>query len=108
MAGPRRARAPRSRRWLAWLVVIVVLLGAYAIAHAGMMTVVYMLSTTSSGGTAVWGVVLGNILVMVIEAVLVCIQVLRLEFYEMFGRFYSGSGHPFTPVTVDYAHPTHK
>ncbi len=82
--------------------------GAYAIAHAGMMTVVYMLSTTSSGGTAVWGVVLGNILVMVIEAVLVCIQVLRLEFYEMFGRFYSGSGHPFTPVTVDYAHPTHK
>lgn len=32
MAGPRRARAPRSRRWLAWLVVIVVLLGAYAIA----------------------------------------------------------------------------
>ncbi|MDN5780500.1 MAG: hypothetical protein L0H23_00515 [Luteimonas sp.] len=30
MAGPRHA--PRSRRWLAWLVVIVVLLGAYAIA----------------------------------------------------------------------------
>lgn len=77
--------------------------GAYAIAHAGMMTVVYMLS-----GTAVWGVVLGNIIVMVIEAVLVCIQVLRLEFYEMFGRFYSGAGHPFAPVTVDYDHPNHK
>ena len=32
MAGPRPARAPRSHRWLVWLVAIVVLLGAYAIA----------------------------------------------------------------------------
>ncbi|MEG1633635.1 MAG: V-type ATPase 116kDa subunit family protein [Oscillospiraceae bacterium] len=71
--------------------------GAYAVCHAGMMMVVYLLA-----GNAVWGLVLGNILVMVVEAVLVCIQVLRLEFYEMFGRFYSGQGKPFSPQTVDY------
>lgn len=77
--------------------------GAYSICHTGMMMVVYLLSTKADGGTAVWGVVLGNALVMVIEAVLVFIQVLRLEFYEMFGRYYSGVGSPFSPVRVDYA-----
>lgn len=92
---------------LSWLsnTVSFLRVGAYAICHAGMMMVVYLLSATSSGKTAVWGVVLGNVLVMTIEAVLVSIQVLRLEFYEMFGRFYSGTGAPFTPQTVDYAHP---
>ena len=30
---------------------------------------------------------------------LVGIQVLRLEFYEMFSRFYEGGGRPFVPVT---------
>lgn len=92
---------------LSWLsnTVSFLRVGAYAICHAGMMMVVYLLSTTSSGGTAVWGVVLGNALVMTIEAVLVSIQVLRLEFYEMFGRFYSGTGTPFARQTVDYAHP---
>lgn len=77
--------------------------GAYAICHAGMMMVVYLLSTNAEGGTIIWGVVVGNLLVMVIEAVLVFIQVLRLEFYEMFGRFYTGLGTPFSPVRVDYA-----
>jgi len=74
--------------------------GAYAICHAGMMMVVYLLA---GDGSVIWGVVVGNALVMVIEAVLVFIQVLRLEFYELFGRFYSGLGSPFTPVRVDYA-----
>ena len=32
---------------------------------------------------------------------MVCIQVLRLEFYEMFGRFYQSGGKPFTPSMVE-------
>ena len=39
---------------------------------------------------------------MLLETALVCIQVLRLEYYELFGRFYTGSGTPFKPVTIDY------
>lgn len=78
--------------------------GAYAVCHAGMMMVVYLLSANSSGGYAIWGLVLGNAIVMVIEALLVCIQVLRLQYYELFGRFYSGRGTPFVSPTVDYAH----
>ena len=40
---------------------------------------------------------------MVIEAALVCIQALRLEFYELFSRFYTGRGTTFQPATVDYS-----
>ena len=39
---------------------------------------------------------------MVLEGMLVGIQVLRLEFYEMFSRFYDGDGKPFEPVKVKY------
>ncbi len=77
--------------------------GAYAICHAGMMMVVYLLSSAGDGGYAIWGLVLGNLLVMGIEAVLVCIQVLRLEYYELFGRFYTGLGTPFAPERVNYS-----
>ena len=33
------------------------------------------------------------------EGLIVGIQVLRLEYYEMFSRFYSGSGRAFNPYT---------
>jgi V/A-type H+-transporting ATPase subunit I len=36
-----------------------------------------------------------------LEGFLVGIQALRLEFYEMFGRFYEPGGKPFTPITAD-------
>ena len=76
-------------------------IGAYAISHAGMMMVVYMLSA-GAGGESLFGLILGNILITGLEAALVSIQVLRLEFYELFGRFYMGGGRKFTPVEIDY------
>ena len=72
--------------------------GAFVLVHAGMMLVVFVLAETV-GGFGYWAIiVLGNALVMVLEALLVAIQVLRLEYYEMFSRFYSGEGRPFEPV----------
>ena len=38
-----------------------------------------------------------------LEGLLVGIQVLRLEFYELFGRFYDDGGIPFVPKKIDYA-----
>lgn len=73
--------------------------GAFVLVHAGMMEVVFTLANMSSGAGYIAIVVIGNIFVMGLEALLVCIQVLRLEFYEMFGRFYSGNGREFKPVT---------
>lgn len=74
--------------------------GAFVLVHAGMMMVVFVLSETA-GAVAYWPiVVIGNVFVMVLEALLVSIQVLRLEYYEMFSRFYSGEGRPFEPVRL--------
>ncbi len=73
--------------------------GAYAITHVALMLVVHALA--GSGNIVV--LVLGNLFVMALEAVLVCIQVLRLEFYEMFGRFYQDSGREYTPKIIDYS-----
>ena len=43
-------------------------------------------------------VVLGNIVVIALEGLLTGIQGLRLEFYEMFSRFYEGDGKPFKSI----------
>lgn len=80
--------------------------GAFALSHAGMMSVVHMLAgieeghLTGSPVTAVIVMVLGNLLVMGLEGLVVGIQVLRLEFYEIFSRFYSGDGEEFVPNTL--------
>ena len=74
--------------------------GAFVLVHSGMMMVVFVLAETA-GPVAYWPVIiLGNAFVMVLEALLVSIQILRLEFYEMFSRFYSGEGRPYEPVKL--------
>lgn len=73
-------------------------IGAFAISHSGMMMVVYMLA----GGDNLIVLIVGNLFVMALEALLVCIQLLRLEFYEIFGRFYSDGGEKFSPHIIDY------
>lgn len=75
--------------------------GAYAISHASMMTVVYSLARTDTGHN-IAVLIIGNIIVAGIEGLLVGIQVLRLEFYELFGKFYSGGGRPYQPMKIDY------
>ncbi len=74
--------------------------GAFVLVHAGMMLVVFTLAEMSSGVGYLLVVVIGNIFVMALEGLLVGIQVLRLEFYEMFSRFFNGDGRPFNPVVV--------
>jgi V/A-type H+-transporting ATPase subunit I len=76
--------------------------GGFVLVHAGMMSVVMTLSAMSSGGGTVAILVLGNIFVMLIEGLIVGIQVLRLEFYEIFSRFYDAGGEEFVPVTAEY------
>ena len=70
--------------------------GAFAVSHAAMMQVVMMLSGAAEGGNINWFiVVIGNIIVIGLEGLVVGIQVLRLEFYEIFSHFYKGDGKPF-------------
>lgn len=74
--------------------------GAFILVHAGMMKVVFVLAGMFSPVGYVIVVIIGNIIVMALEALLVGIQVLRLEYYELFSRFYIGDGRSYEPVTV--------
>ncbi|MDE7280783.1 MAG: ATPase, partial [Ruminiclostridium sp.] len=46
--------------------------------------------------------IIGNLFVVGMEGFLVGIQVLRLEFYEIFSRFYKGDGKPFSPMVASF------
>lgn len=72
--------------------------GAFAVSHAAMMQVVMMLAGAEEGGSLnLVVVVFGNLFVCGMEGLIVGIQVLRLEYYELFSRFYHGGGREFTP-----------
>ena len=72
-------------------------IGAFAVSHAAMMEVVLMLAGAEAGSPNWIVVILGNIFVTAMEGLIVAIQVLRLEYYEMFSRFYKGNGRAFQP-----------
>ena len=74
-------------------------IGAFAVSHAAIMEVVLMLSGASAGHPNWIGVILGNLIVVGFEGLIVGIQVLRLEYYEMFSRFYKGTGREFKPFS---------
>ncbi|MCI8600196.1 MAG: ATPase [Oscillospiraceae bacterium] len=74
--------------------------GGFILSHAGMMAVVLSLSEMMSGGGSIVVMVLGNLFVMALEGMIAGIQVLRLEFYEIFSRFYSGEGKEYAPLTI--------
>ena len=77
--------------------------GAFVLVHAGMMQVVFVLGGMSGVGSIGYyiTIVIGNVVVMALEALLVGIQVLRLEYYEMFNRFFIGDGRKYEPVNID-------
>ena len=72
-------------------------IGAFAVSHAAMMEVVLMLAGAENGSPNWIVIILGNLFVCAMEGLIVGIQVLRLEYYEMFSRFYKGSGRKFEP-----------
>lgn len=72
--------------------------GGFVLSHAGMMLVVNTLMAMASGAGTIVAAVLGNLFVMALEGLIVGIQVLRLEFYEMFSRCFEGDGINFDPI----------
>ena len=77
--------------------------GGFVFSHAGLMSVVMILSDMLGGDhKSILTIIIGNLFVMGLEGLLVGIQVLRLEFYEIFSRCYDGDGKPFTPISVSF------
>ncbi len=75
--------------------------GAFVLVHAGMMMVVFTIADMFSGPGAIITLVIGNLIVTALEALVAGIQVVRLEFYEMFSKFFEGQGRPFTPIVSE-------
>ncbi|MCL4206505.1 MAG: hypothetical protein KJ000_28820 [Pirellulaceae bacterium] len=80
-------------------------LAAYAMSHAAILMATFAMAE-AVGKTPGVGIVLyviiaiiGNLIALVLEGVVVAVQVLRLEYYEFFGKFFSGSGLPFRPFS---------
>ena len=73
-------------------------LSAFAINHVGLCMAVYILSNMANGAGNLAIAIIGNIIVIVLEGLIVAIQVLRLEYYELFSRFYQGNGKPYCPI----------
>ena len=71
---------------------------AFAINHVGLCMAVYILSEMFSGTGSMVVKIIGNIVVIVLEGLIVAIQVLRLEYYELFSRFYTGDGKEYKPL----------
>jgi len=77
--------------------------GAFALNHAGLYlafeTMAEMINS-GIGGTLI--LILGNVVIIGLEGLIVFIQGLRLEYYELFSRYYTGGGVEYTPIHLDY------
>lgn len=73
-------------------------IGGFVLSHAGMMLVVYVLAGMVGSTFSPLVLIIGNLFVMGLEGMIVGIQVLRLEFYEMFSRYYDGGGIEFKSI----------
>jgi len=73
---------------------------AFSLNHVALAFAVFTLAA-DLGSAGHWvTLVLGNIFIIVLEGAIVAIQVLRLEYYEGFSRFFGGEGRPFRPLTL--------
>lgn len=73
-------------------------LSAFALNHAGLFMAFFILSEMVSGFSSTIVIILGNILIIGLEGLIVGIQALRLEYYELFSRFFQGNGRPYKPL----------
>jgi V/A-type H+/Na+-transporting ATPase subunit I len=75
--------------------------GAFALNHVGLFLAFSALANmmNSSIGSG-FMYLLGNIVIIGLEGLIVFIQGLRLEYYELFSKYYDGSGSSFKPVRL--------
>src|SRR5574341_1372912 len=74
--------------------------GAFAVAHGGLSLAIFSLAGTEPN-LKFWIVILiGNIIIIGLEGLIVGIQTMRLHYYELFGKFFTGGGMRFEPLTI--------
>jgi V/A-type H+-transporting ATPase subunit I len=75
--------------------------GAFALNHAGLFLAFMVMSELMPNiALKILVLVLGNILILSLEGLVVFIQGLRLQYYEMFGKYFQGEGTVFKPIKI--------
>jgi V/A-type H+-transporting ATPase subunit I len=79
--------------------------GACALSHAALCLAIYSVMDILHGlpGGGLWSavvLVLGNILVIALEGLVAMVQGVRLEYYELFSKYYSGDGVLYNPFSL--------
>lgn len=76
--------------------------GAFALAHA---VLGFIIETMVGIANPVGGILIsiaGNAVVIVLEGMIVAIQVIRLQYYEFFSKFFNETGREFKPFAFEY------
>lgn len=76
--------------------------GAFALAHAVLGYIIEKMVGIApvAGGIAIS--IVGNAIVIVLEGMIVAIQVIRLQYYEFFSKFFNETGREFKPFAFKY------
>ncbi len=75
--------------------------GAFALNHVGLFIAFHTMASiigTLAGDISMF--IVGNVIVICLEGLIVFIQGLRLVYYELFSKYYTGEGIPFSPAAV--------
>jgi len=80
-------------------------IAAFAAVHAGISLALFAMVDTLAqvrfgGALSVLVLVAGNAVAILLEGLTVSVQVLRLEYYEFFTKFFRGGGEPFRPLML--------
>jgi len=81
-------------------------LAAYAMSHAALLMAAFMMAaemkrlSVGANLLSVLVIIIGNVVAILLEGIIASVQALRLEYYEFFGKFFSGTGQPFRPFRL--------
>ncbi len=71
---------------------------AFSLNHVALSIAIFTLAGMMGAFGHLVTLILGNIFVIVLEGGIVMIQVMRLQYFEGFSRYFSGNGHEFAPL----------
>ena len=80
--------------------------GAFALSHAVLNFTILTLTEMVGGQGSIGGIIVliaGNALIIVLEGMIVAIQVIRLQYYEFFSKFFHETGREFKPFKFEIA-----
>ena len=78
--------------------------GAFALSHAVLDFLILTLTNMCGGEGSVVGIlilIVGNAIIIVLEGMIVAIQVIRLQYYEFFSKFFHETGREFKPFKFE-------